>query len=112
MVKLSDLFLIPLTADKQLRYVVPNDTARQLPIFENYSTAFFFDACKHELELPRKFDFPDSVLDFPTEGRWLCMQNFSNIYEPSFHRVVKYNMLSVIRFESVGDRALFRLMLP
>ncbi len=109
MVKISDLFMTATFADNKLRYVVPNAKAIEHDIFQTYAPSEMFKACAHELLITDDFEFSESILDFTTEGRWLMLMSYKHIQKNGYFPIM---MNAVIRFESEGDRALFRLMLP
>ena len=103
---IDELFSVPLFADGQLRYVIPRSVSN-LAMFKNYGKATDLLRCQYQIAIPNG----TVIEDFETEGCWICKQSFHRSFK-LFSKNTPEIKSMVLFFESLGERALFRLMLP
>lgn len=99
-----DYFRKQTIRDRHFRMSRPTALAVGYPLFTQYAAGNEFrPVCKHIYEIKNQNPLmEDRLLDFETEGRWFCLQNWVVM---GFSGLIT----SQIAFERQEDYAMFRL---
>jgi hypothetical protein len=103
--RFHDLFQRQKIRDKSFRMSFPTVDAKPYSLFSKYAAgAEYRKVCRHLYELQTyNPEITEHLLDFETEGRWLCLQNWTS--QSPFPGYIT----STLAFELQADYAMFRI---
>lgn len=96
----SSLFKDPIIKDDRFRMVFPMKEANAYMLFNNYTTASEFSKIikasgEHMIVTGHEPFIEQNLLDFETEGKWVCLSRIGGKFK--------------LKFELQSDYAMFRL---
>lgn len=105
-----DLFLRQKLRDRNYRMAFPKEEAKSYMLFSKYAAgAEYRRVCKHIFQLQTlNPPIDDQLLDFETEARWFCLQNWV-VTNPNRRAGFPGVITSQIAFERQEDYAMFRM---
>ncbi len=108
--RFHDLFQRQKIRDRNYRMAFPKEDARAYSLFSKYASGSEYRrVCKHIFVLQRlNPPIDDQLLDFETEARWFCLQNWI-VDHPNPRRGFPGHITSQIAFERQEDYAMFRM---
>jgi hypothetical protein len=95
--------------DRNYRMAFPKEDAKGYVLFSKYASGGDYrKVCKHIFQLQTLNPLiDDQLLDFETEARWFCLQNWV-VHNP-FGKGFPGHITSCIAFERQEDYAMFRM---